>query len=181
MSGDTKTRRRGRRGATSAPPSARQVNYRQLKNPFAVMKAFSDDEIANMHETALRMLEELGIKVLLPEALNIFVKAGARTEGEMVYIGRDIIEAAIASAPKSIPCLAGARHRDFTLELGSLTFQPGAAAPHATDLVRGRRPGRGADFEELARLTQHFDVFQMVSPLVEPQDVPVQDRHYFTT
>lgn len=181
MSGNTKTRRRGRRGATAAPPSARQLNYRQLKNPFPVMKAFSDDEIANMHETALRMLEELGIKVLLPEALNIFVKAGAQAEGEMVYIGRDIIEAAIASAPTSIPCIAGARHRDFTLELGSLTFQPGAAAPHATDLVRGRRPGRGVDFEELARLTQHFDVFQMVSPLVEPQDVPVQDRHYFTT
>ncbi len=181
MTADTKPRRRGRRGATVAPPSARDTNYRQLKNPFPAMKAFSDDEIANMHETAFRMLEELGMKVLLPEARDYFAKGGAKVDGEMVYIGRDMIEAALASAPKSIDCVAGARHRDFTLELGSLTFQPGAGAPHATDLVRGRRPGTATDYREMTRLTQHFDVFQMISPLTEPQDVATHERHYFTT
>ncbi len=145
------------------------------------MKAFSDDEIANMHETAFRMLEELGMKVLHPEARRIYAKGGAKVVDEMVYFGRDMIESALSTAPKSIECLAGARHRDFTLELGSLTFQPGAGAPHATDLVRGRRPGTAVDYREMTRLTQHFDVFQMISPLTEPQDVPTQDRHYFTT
>ncbi len=28
---------------------------------------------------------------------------------------------------------------------------------------------------------QHFDIFQMMSPSVEPQDIPVHLRHYFTT
>ena len=63
---------------------------------------------------------------------------------------------------------------------GSLIFQPGAGAPHATDLERGRRPGTAVDFRELVKLTQHFDVLQMVPPLVEPQDVPMNLRHYFT-
>jgi len=180
MSVTEPSRRKGRRGRANAPQSHRTVNYRQLRNPFPPMDVFSADEIANMHETALRALEELGMKVLLPEARAIFAKAGARVRDEMVYIGRDLVAAAIASAPRTFACKAGATHRDFTMELGALTFQPGAGAPNCTDLVRGRRAGSGRDFRELIQLTQHFDVFQMVSPLVEPQDIAPHLRHYFT-
>ncbi|WP_170604552.1 trimethylamine methyltransferase family protein [Ruegeria arenilitoris] len=176
-------RRRRGRGPDASPAVIRDVNYRQLRNPFPLMEVFPADQIADMHETALRMLEELGIKVLLPEARRLYAKAGARVDedSEMVFIGRDIVETAVASAPKSILCRAGARHRDFTLELGSLVFQPGAGAPNATDLVRGRRPASGQDYLEFLKLTHHFDVFQMISPQVEPQDVPTHLRHYFTT
>ena len=172
-------RRRSRRGDGAAPP-VREVNYRQLRNPFPLMSVFSDDEAANMHETALRLLEELGMKVLLPEARRIYAAAGARVEGEMVYLGREIVAAALSTAPKSIRCRAGAPQRDVTLELGALAFQPGAGAPHATDLRRGRRPGSGQDFREFTRIAHHYDVFQMMSPSVEPQDIPVHLRHYFT-
>lgn len=171
-------RRRGR--ATPQSTTTRNVNYRQLRNPFPLMDVFSVDEVSNMHATALRTLEDLGIKTLLPEARQIFARAGARVDGDMVYIGRDMVEAALNTAPKSINCRAGARHRDFTLELGSLIFQPGAGAPHATDLERGRRPGSARDYREFTQLTQHYDVFQMVSPQVEPQDVDTHIRHYFT-
>ncbi len=177
-----KRRRRGR-GAEAAPQPGREVNYRQLRNPFPLMEVFPADQIADMHESALRLLQDLGVKCLLPEARRIFAKAGARVneDSEMVFIGRDMVEAAVASAPKSIACRAGARRRDFTLELGSLVFQPGAGAPNATDLERGRRPASGQDYIEFLKLTHHFDVFQMISPQVEPQDVPTHLRHYFTT
>ncbi|MEM8848633.1 MAG: trimethylamine methyltransferase family protein [Pseudomonadota bacterium] len=177
------TRARRRRGRQSGTPqvSKRTPNYRQLRNPFPSMDVFSTDEIANMHETALRMLEELGMMVLLPEARAIYAKGGARVDGEMVHIGRDMIEAALRTAPRSIHCHGGAPHRDIALELGALTFQPGAGAPHATDLKRGRRPGSARDYREYTQLAHHFDVFQMMSPSVEPQDVDVHLRHYFTT
>ncbi|KIC09307.1 trimethylamine methyltransferase [Leisingera sp. ANG-M1] len=176
-------RRRRGRGAEAAPAPQRYVNYRQLKNPFPLMEVFPAHQIADMHETALKMLEELGMKVLLPEARKIYAKGGARVDEdtEMVYIGRDIIEAALATAPRSINCRAGSRDRDITLELGSLVFQAGAGAPNATDLERGRRPGSAQDYLEYLKLTHHFDVFHMISPQVEPQDVPTHLRHYFTT
>ncbi len=182
--GGERARRRGRKGSAQASLTPkRDVNYRQLRNPFPPMDVFSADEIANMHETALRTLQELGLKVLHPEARAIYAKGGARVdeESEMVYIGRDMIEAALQSAPKSITCMAGARSRDLVLELGTLAFQPGAGAPHATDLERGRRPGSGRDYKEYTQLAHHFDVFQMMSPSVEPQDVETHLRHYFTT
>ncbi|WP_300070871.1 trimethylamine methyltransferase family protein [uncultured Ruegeria sp.] len=176
-------RRRRGRGTDADPPVRRDVNYRQLRNPFPQMEVFPAHQIADMHETALRTLEELGVKVLLPEAIRIFKKAGAKVDenSQMVFIGRDIVEAAIVSAPKSIACVAGAWRRDFTLELGALVFQPGAGAPNATDLERGRRPATGQDYLDFLKLTHHFDVFQMISPQVEPQDLPTNLRHYFTT
>ncbi|QYX58301.1 trimethylamine methyltransferase family protein [Roseovarius sp. SCSIO 43702] len=176
-------RRRGRkaRQETGTAPS-RRTDYRNLRNPFPTMSAFPDDRIEAMHEAALEVLERLGIKVLLPEARALFSKAGARVDqaGEMVRLGRDIVEAAVARAPRAIHCRAATRDRDVTLELGRLVFQPGAGAPHATDLARGRRPGCERDFRELVTLTQHFDVLHMVPPLVEPQDVPMHLRHYAT-
>lgn len=182
----SQTERRGRRGrkasiAASAKPQ-RDVNYRQLRNPFPPMEVFSGDQIAAMHNTALRILQDIGVKVLLPEARQIFRKAGARVDddSQMVHIGADMVTAAVASAPASIIGRAGTAERDVLLELGSLIFQPGAGAPHATDLERGRRPGCARDFKELIQITQHFDVFQMLPPLIEPQDIPTHLRHYFT-
>jgi trimethylamine--corrinoid protein Co-methyltransferase len=174
--------RRGRRGRGNAPTVTRKTDYRNLRNPFPPTRVFSDDRIEAIHEASLTVLETLGIKVLLPEARAYYRAAGARVDdsSEMVFIGREIITAALATAPKSFPVLAGARDRDITMELENLIFQPGAGAPHATDLERGRRPGSDRDFRELIQLTQHFDVLHMVPPLVEPQDVPMHLRHYAT-
>lgn len=180
MSAAAQSRRR-ERGAARRAGGGREANYRRLRNPFPVMPAFSDDEAANMHATALRALEELGLRVLLPEARRIYAAAGARVEGEMVHLGREIVEAALESAPKSILCRAGDERRDVLLEPGALAFQPGAGAPHATDLKRGRRPASAEDFRDYTRIAHHYDVLQMMSPSVEPQDVPVHLRHYFTT
>ena len=182
--GPSRQQRRLRRSRSNEDATAtnRKVNYSQLKNPFPVMDVFSTAEIANMHESAVRILEELGMKVLLPEARRIYAAAGARVDEDsnMVFIGRDMVEAALLTAPKSIHGRAGARPRDITLELGNLVFQAGAGAPNATDLERGRRPGSARDYTEYLKLTHHFDVFQMISPQVEPQDIPTHLRHYFT-
>ena len=139
---------------------------------------FSDDEIASIHETALRVLEELGIKVLLPEARAVFAKAGARVVEDMVFIGRDIVAAALKSAPKSIRLRAANPVNDVTYALGAMIFAPGSGCPNVSDFERGRRPGTLADHEETIKLAQSFDVIHMLGQSAEPQDVPIQFRHY---
>jgi trimethylamine--corrinoid protein Co-methyltransferase len=171
-------RRRGRPAeATPAPP--RSEAYRRLRNPFVPQSVFSDDQIQAIHETALRVLEELGLKVLLPEARQVFASAGAIVDedSQMVRIGRDIVADALSSAPRSFEARAGNRSRDLLLETGALAFVPGSGTPNATDIERGRRAGSLADFEDLTRLTQSFDVLHMQAPYVEPQDVPIHLRH----
>ena len=180
MSDQTKSRRRKRapRGAEAHP---RQIDYTELRSPFPIMKAFSDDRIAAIHTAALNLLETAGIKVLLPEARQILKSAGASVddESQMVRIGREIVRAALATAPRRVVMKGGRPERDVTLELGRLVFQPGGGTPHASDRLRGRRPGTGRDFRELVQLTHHFDALQMVSALLEPQDIAPSLRHYF--
>ncbi len=184
MSAEPQSRqRRTRRRGNVSPPAKRDVNYRTLRNPFPPTPVFSEDRVEAIHESSLKVLEELGMKVLLPDARRRFKEAGARVDEdeEMVYIGREIIEEALRTAPRSFIGRAGARHRDVVFELGSLMIQSGGGAPHATDISRGRRPASLRDYEELIKLTQHFDVMHMANPLVEPQDVPTHLRHYAFT
>ncbi|MEO0390581.1 MAG: trimethylamine methyltransferase family protein [Pseudomonadota bacterium] len=171
------------RRRTRAETPKRNVDYRNLTSPFPVMTVFSDDQIESIHNSALRLLEETGLKVLLPEARELFGAAGARVdaEDEMVWLGREIVAEALKTAPREIRTAAGAPDRDVTLALGNIVFQPGAGAPHAADLQRGRRPGSLSDFKELVQLTQSFDVLHVMPPLVEPQDVPLHVRHYDMT
>jgi len=132
-----KTVRTGRRRTAGPPPSVRKTNYHNLRNPFPAMQVFSDDQAAAMHETALRILEELGMKVLLPEAIEVFRKGGATVKGDMVHIGRDMVDAALASAPKSITGRAGIREKDLTFELGRMMF---AAAPYCYTIINTNSP-----------------------------------------
>lgn len=177
--------KRSRRNRRDDAPkkSARKVDYRNLKNPFPPVGIFSEDRVQAIHNTALRVLEELGIKVLLPDARARFKSAGAIVDEStaMVRIGRDLVEEALSTAPRSINVRAGSSDRDLVLELGMLAIQTGAGSPNTTDLERGRRPATMEDYVELTKLTQSFDVFHMLNPLVEPQDIPMHIRHLDVT
>ena len=96
--------------------------YRQLKHPFEPQRVFSDDAIESIHNMALRVLEELGMKILLPKARELFHQAGAIVDddAQMVRIGFDIVEAALASAPRSIRLRAASPLREQVYQQGSL-------------------------------------------------------------
>ncbi|MEL7463238.1 MAG: trimethylamine methyltransferase family protein [Pseudomonadota bacterium] len=175
--------RRGRRSRQSGQGvPQRDVGYRNLTNPFTPQKVFSDDEAEALHQNALRVMQELGWKVLLPEAREIYRKAGALVddETEMVRIGADIIEEALRVAPKEYTVRGGTPTHDVHMALGRLVFICGAGCPNCTDRERGRRPGSLADFEELTKIIAGFDVMHMHNASVEPQDVPIHLRHYAT-
>ncbi|PVH28842.1 trimethylamine methyltransferase family protein [Pararhodobacter oceanensis] len=180
MLSNNRSRRSGgrRRAQSEAANPLRETRYKQLRHPFQPQSIFSEDEVANIHQTALRVLEDLGIKVLLPEAREIFRTAGARVKDDMVFIGRDIVAAALKTAPAAIRLRAANPAREQIYETGAMLFMAGAGCPNATDLKRGRRAGDLQAFVETLKLAQTYDVIHMLGPCVEPQDVPIQFRHY---
>ena len=182
MLSQTRRERRHRSGDDRAS-IVRRTDYRNLKNTFLPQPVFSDDEVAAIHETALRVLEELGMKVLLPDARRIFREAGAIVDEDtlMVRIGREIVESALATAPRSIKARTGNADRDLTFELGNMMFLAGAGAPNVTDLDHGRRAGSLRDFDALTKIVQSFDVLHLQGPYVEAQDIDVKYRHYAVT
>ncbi|MBC2837608.1 trimethylamine methyltransferase family protein [Paragemmobacter straminiformis] len=161
-------------------PVPLRAGYKQLRHPFAPQAAFSGDEIAAMHDTALRVLENLGIRILLDEARSIFRAAGALVDddSQMVRIGRDLVAEALSAAPRSIRLRAADPAHEQIFEPGAALFMAGSGCPNVTDALRGRRPGSRESFVETLRLQQSFDVIHMHGPSAEPQDVPIHLRHY---
>jgi trimethylamine---corrinoid protein Co-methyltransferase len=177
--------RRSRRRAgpeTGASPN-RSAAYRQLRNPFGPLRVFSDDQVEAMHRTALRVLEELGLRVLLPEARRIFAAAGATVDEatQMVRLDRGLVEGALAHAPAEVGLVAREPTRSVLLGDRSVAVVPVAGPPHVTDTDRGKRAGTLADYQELTKLAQTFDVIHLQGASVEPQDIPIQFRHLEVT
>jgi trimethylamine--corrinoid protein Co-methyltransferase len=96
-------RRTGRRGGapTGSAPALAQQAKGQARLRFEPTRFISDDELEAIHLASLEVLQEIGIDMMLPEARELFARAGASVDGERVRIPRDVIEHAIATAPAS--------------------------------------------------------------------------------
>lgn len=177
---DTDRPRRRGRGQQRAAADTRRADYRRLINTFPRHKVFSDDQVEAIHNASLRVLRDLGIRVLLPQGRQIFAKAGARVDEDtqMVFLDPDMVEEAVARAPAQFTLKGAVTDRDIPIGGNAVMFGPGAGCPNATDLDRGRRPGSLQDYNDMLRLIQCFDVIPKLAPCVEPQDIPVHLRHY---
>ena len=173
---DAQTRPRRRRGRNpSAPAASRSVDYRRLVSPLPLARGYSDDQVADIHGSALTVLQELGVRVNHNGARDLLGRAGAAVAGQQVRFGREMVEASIASSPPEFTLTSGNR----TLAIGerNTQFLPVGGPPYAMDTARGKRSGTFEDFRNFVRLAQSFDVIHMTGPSVEPQDVPPDLRH----
>ena len=123
---------RRRRRDDGAGPSAvqRRINYRKLVNPLVRQPAFTDDRIAAIHETALRVVEELGIKVLNEEARRLFKSGGATVDEASLdgpHRSRARCSKRCASAPSQFDLLGAERRRSMS-RLAAITSPSSASA-----------------------------------------------------
>jgi len=185
MTGDRK--RRGRRGAGrlevgGAETFERKVDYRRLTNPFEPVRVYSDDQIEQIHQTALRVLEEIGVKILLPAGRKLLKSGGVDIDEALMTarFDRALVENAMASAPSKIDLKGGDDESSLTWGGRQATWCPVGGAPHISDLDGGKRPGTLEATENIIRLVEHYNVMHIQSPNVEPQDVSPEIRHYAT-
>ena len=156
----------------------RQPAWGQPRRPFPPLEIISADELETIHLASLQVLEEIGMEVLLPQARDIFARAGARVEGDRVRVGRDIIEAAVATSPSEFQIHARNPERTITVGGNWIAFLPVGGPPNCSDLDRGRRPGTLEDSCNLMRLSQVFNCMHVAgSGCVEAIDVHSSIRH----
>jgi trimethylamine--corrinoid protein Co-methyltransferase len=183
---DIATRRRqGRRRHEDAASlgAPRSLAYRHLVNPLIRQPAFSGDRVEALHETALKVLEELGIRVLNAEARSIYAAAGADVDeaSRMVTIDRGLVAAALASAPGQFEIRGGSADRNVMIGGDHCAFVCVGGPPNVSDLDRGRRSATLEDTTNIIKLSQDFDVIHLLSPNAEPLDVPLNIRHLTIT
>jgi trimethylamine--corrinoid protein Co-methyltransferase len=185
ITGETRADRRPRRRTASdqaANQAARNERYRRLVNPFEPIRIFSEDQVEAMHQAALRILERIGVRVLLPEARDRFKAAGASVDEatRLVKLDRALVTEALRTAPPAFDVVAPASHRTVHIAQRHLGVIPVGGPPHVTDTERGKRVGTIEDFRNFAKLSQSFDVIHFLGACIEPQEIPTEFRHLET-
>lgn len=129
-----------------------QANYQALEAP--AFRKLSRDQLERMHHASLEVLERTGVRLHLPEAVELLKKAGAQVdEGERVRIPSHLVEWALRTAPRRVTLADRNGRRVMPLERNHVFYGPGSDCPNVIDFRTGeRRPGRLADIAEAARV-----------------------------
>src|SRR5690348_14710721 len=94
----------------------------------------STEPVLQIHDHAMRILEEIGIDFLHPRAIDTFVKAGLKAEESRVRFERAFIEEQIAKAPASFPVQARNPQNSVTIGGNHMVNAPVYGPPFITDL-----------------------------------------------
>jgi trimethylamine--corrinoid protein Co-methyltransferase len=136
----------------------------------------SDDEIASIHETSLKILQEIGIKVLSRKVQSMLAENGAEVDSthSIVKIPSSLVEEAAKKAPKEI-ILCG-RDPKFDLKLPSKDFTFIATSGYASfmrDLETGeKRMTKASDLRNFAILSDYLDGVDFFDSIVAPTELP---------
>lgn len=156
----------------------RQLPWRHVTNPYGTIDVLSADQVEAIHLAALRILSEIGMDFLHPEATDLLRTSGASVDGERVRFDPDLVTEAISTVPAEFTLHA--RNPDHSVHIGgnSVVFSEVASAPNVSDLELGRRVGNHADYQDLLRLGQAFNIIHLFGGYpVEPVDLPPATRH----
>ncbi len=169
--------RERRRGAG---PGIVQIPCRNVRNPYPPMAIFSEDQVEAIHQGSLTVLRDTGMNFLLPEAVEILRREGARVDddGERVRFDPDMVMEKIRTAPRTFTLHAREPGHNVRIGGDSCVFATVGSTPNVSDIDRGRVSGNFADYCNLLRLTQSVNAAHVVGGYpVEPVDVDPRIRH----
>ncbi len=146
-----------------------------LTAPMAVISA---DQVEAIHRTALHLLAETGLKVLLPKARALYAGAGAQIVGEMVRFPPGLAESLMASVPATFTLAARNPARNLKLGGRDMVFASVGGPAYVMDIDGGRRDGTYAEMCDYLKVIQSLNVVQQEGggPF-EPMDLPAPTRH----
>ncbi|WP_296746931.1 trimethylamine methyltransferase family protein [Mesorhizobium sp.] len=162
------------RARTNPPPVYLPAVNRQV----GPINLLSPDGVQKIHNTTLKILGGLGIVFRDARALADWRKAGARVEGERVYISQELLMELLAAVPSRYTF--NARNPDRSVPVGDnySIFANCYGAPFVYGLDGVRRRSELEDSRNFLKLAQMSSAMHVAGILpVEPQDIPVPQRH----
>jgi len=138
-----------------------------------IITHLSDEQVQRIHAASLEILERIGVRLHLKEALDLLKKAGARvSDDNLVHVPPKLVEKALASVPKEV--VLHDRHGRPVMPLGGQRcfFGPGSDCLNIIDHRSGkrRRPVR-QDVIDGVKLCDALPNIDFVMSMVLPVDV----------
>ncbi len=151
------------------------------------LKFLKERDVEKIHETSLRILEEIGIKVGLEEAREIYRRGGAEIgpDPSVLRLAPRMVEDALKSIPRKVLLCGREGSNDLILEGRKVYAGTGGAELNVLDLESQRlRRATLRDIADIARLVdglEHIDFF--IRP-VETDEVPPEkidvNKYYYS-
>lgn len=157
-----------------------QLPWQVKENPFRPIEILSEDQVETIHHASLKLLSEMGLEFMSPEARTILEKAGCDVDHDTMIVKFDpaLVEESVAKAPSTFTL--NARNPERTLPMGGkhIIHSLVSSAPNVSCLDKGRRPGAFEDQCNLIKLGHMLNTVHMggIVP-VEALDLPVHTRN----
>ncbi len=182
MSDDATKKRRagGRTGNKIRAGSAAidQMPWRIPVNPDRPIEPLDGDGVEAIHRGTMRILKDIGIEFLNPEAVSILKKAGCKVEGTNIRMDEDFVLEMIGHAPESFTMTPRNPERELIMGGKHMLFVNVSSPPNSWDMERGKRSGDFATFKDFMKLTQYFNCIHIAGGYpVEPIDIHPSVRH----
>lgn len=131
---------------------------------------FSNDEVEKLHEMTLEVLEKDGVEMDDDYACDVFRRHGAKVDGHVVHIGRDLVDQALSTAPSEFK-IYGRNGKYVTLGEGHKVFAP-ASGPLFVSRGEDHHSNRAEDYKNFQKMDHTSKIMNMLNPnLIEPQDI----------
>lgn len=170
--------RGGRAARVQARTNPAPVYLPTLDRRVGPIDLLDSDGVTKIHNAAMTILETTGIEFRDVTALADWKKAGADVQGSRVRIGRDMLMELISTVPSGYKMHA--RNPQHTIDVGGRNsiFANCYGAPFVYGLDGVRRPSTLSDARNLFKMAQMSQAMHVPGILpVEPQDIPVPQRH----
>ena len=183
MTDDATARKRragGRAGNKSRAGSSviDQMPWRLPVNTDRPIEPLDQDGVQAIHRGTMRILKEIGIEFLNPEAVAHLKKAGCKVDGTNVRMSEDFVMEMLGRAPETFTLTPRNPERELIMGGKYMLFGNVSSPPNAWDLERGKRSGDFETYKEFLKLTQFFNCIHFAGGYpVEPVDIHPSVRH----
>jgi trimethylamine---corrinoid protein Co-methyltransferase len=148
-----------------------------IENTLPRYEILSGEAVETLDRGWRRIVSEIGVEFILPEAVEAFRQAGQKVEDAVVKLEPEFVLEQVAKAPREYHVQARNPARSVHIGGNSMVFTSVYGCPFVRE-GDVRRDATMADFENLVRLSQSFE--QLDSPggtICEPNDRPLDSRH----
>jgi trimethylamine--corrinoid protein Co-methyltransferase len=146
--------------------------------PKNMQEFLTAEDIQQIHDTSIKLLENVGVEFPYQEALDVFQKHGVRTDGTRAYFTEVQLMKALETAPQQFTIHARNSDRNVTVGDGSPVFAPGYGAPFLIDAEVGKRAPTMDDYDNLVKIAHALPNQDMSGHLiVEPEGVSAGTAH----
>ena len=146
-------------------------------NKMARYELLSGEAIEILDRGWRRIVSEIGVQFVKPEAVELFRRAGQKVDDQTVWLDPDFVLEQVAKAPREFDVQA--RNPENTVHIGGdhMVFG-GVYGPPFVREGQVRRDATMSDFRRFSMLAQSFPELDSAGGVIcEPNDTPLDSRH----